>query len=182
MPFRAQLDPAGKNRKEAEETALTAEIEVNDAKREVAEKKYIEDRHEAPRSAAEAAEDARENAKLKSKSARKGQKKLFAALEKHPRFGFAAAVETEFKPRADSPSSLSVATSDISSTAQLDTPSSPEFLKTSGSDGDLMVSTKPVTDHSNAVNTETSKASRLPVQKHNKTVASDRVPETVRLE
>ncbi|KAG9197522.1 hypothetical protein G6514_001478 [Epicoccum nigrum] len=57
-PFRAQLDPAGKNRKEAEETALIAEIEVNDAKREVAEKKYIEDQDEALRSAAEAAEDA----------------------------------------------------------------------------------------------------------------------------
>ena len=63
---------------------MATEIEANEAKREAAEKKYIEDRDETLRQAeceAEAAEDARRRKKVKSWRERNAQKKLFAALK-----------------------------------------------------------------------------------------------------
>lgn len=106
-------------------------------------------------------------------AARKAQNKLFAALKKNTMFGPRATIEIEPEPHADSPSSLSVALSDVNPITQLSTPSSPEFFDVPGSDGSPETSYYPATKSSIVVNIEVAEATGLSVQDENSAVTPD---------
>lgn len=124
---------------------------------------------------AEAAEDAREIEKLKSKAAHEAQKMLFATLKKDPRFGPAAAVETEFEPRADSSpgSGEGLPEDGLLKPPVLTEPGyvvqMSKYVRLSSTWG----YSEPATQFGHTVNSKATKATELPKQNHNKVIIPD---------